>query len=188
MGILGTGHYPEDAFEQKIYDQGIDQDRWIEDSNYKKLIQQLQAVNFQVNPSRERVADLINYVDKDLPANPGVRFPGARGTLDTTSYHPIRFARGTQSLKAHFVALISIANQVNPCHVMANRPRQPIVAGAGSAQAHDQRLREGALNYDNTLGIVATTVVETKLTIEVNLNATLILLGFQILVKMQHHE
>lgn len=48
---LGTGYYPEDVFEQQIYEQGIDQDWWIEDSNYRYLIRDLQNINFDIKES-----------------------------------------------------------------------------------------------------------------------------------------
>nr|AAO15512.1 coat protein [Peanut clump virus M] len=166
LGHLGGGHYFEDVFEQKIYDAGIDSDWWIESEAYDKLLAGLRAINFEVNSSRQQVAQLINHVDKDLPANPGVRFPKHRGTLGHADYRPLRFRRIDAQTRAYFEALVRISDQGKSRDAEVNRPTAPTIASnsAGTSLANnrgvnvvrdDQPLRDGAQNFGHTFGYIA---------------------------------
>nr|AAO15517.1 coat protein [Peanut clump virus B] len=166
LGALGGGHYPEEVFEQKIYDTGVDSDWWIEVEAYDKLLSGLRSINFEVNSSRQQVAKLINNVDKDLPANPGVRFPGSRGTLGHSDYRPFRFRRIDATTRGFFEDLVRISDQGKSRDTEINRPAAPTVGSnaQGTSLANnrglsvirdEQPLRDGAQNYGHTFTTIS---------------------------------
>nr|AAO15507.1 coat protein [Peanut clump virus N] len=172
LGHLGNGHYSEDVFEEKIYEAGVDQDWWIEQSNYDKLLSGLRAVNFEVNSSRQQVAKLINNVDKDLPANPGVRFPASRGTLGSADYKPYRFRRIDSTNRGYFEDLVRISDQGKSRDTEINRPAAPTVGSnsQGTSLANnrglsvirdEQPLRDGAQNFGHTFTALSLSNIPT---------------------------
>jgi len=103
----GGGSYDENTFYDHIIESGVTQDWWILSDNWDALVDGLRAVDFNINTSRAKVAELINYTPRDLPCNEGTRFPYLRNGTSTI----LKLYRVPPHVQAALNRLRCVANQ-----------------------------------------------------------------------------
>nr|AAF60184.1 coat protein [Indian peanut clump virus D]AAO15492.1 coat protein [Indian peanut clump virus D] len=154
----GGGHYSIASWRNHVIKQNLNHDWWIRSDRWAQLLADLRAVNYEVNSSRSEVANIINRVPKDLPADPSARFPGVVGTPGETNYSLVYYVRVEAPVREKFLGIIAAADQGKSRDVEVGRPSAPSVASGAGNQAivpvrgvnairDQQPLRDGSLSF-----------------------------------------